>query len=122
MRQPEWECQRHEPSVPRAKASFGTRNLKAINDPEGLSHCPTLRDWDNGTEGLEGGWFCELPKAANPTEDAHLKNVSTFGTNEHLRAPITPEEASSHMPELPDSLDRRSGGNSQDSNSEKGLV
>jgi putative DNA primase/helicase len=36
-------------------------------------------------DGMRGGWFCALPNALNPTEDAHLKDVSTFGTDEHLR-------------------------------------
>ena len=85
MRRPEWECQGHEPSVPWAKAPFGTRNLKAINGLDGLSHRPTPRDWDNGTEGIESGWFYALPKTLNPTEDARLKDVSAFGSNEHLR-------------------------------------
>ena len=36
---------------------------------------------------MKGGWFCALPKALNTIEDAHLKDVSTFGTDEHLRGP-----------------------------------
>jgi putative DNA primase/helicase len=37
-------------------------------------------------DGLKGGWFWTLsPKALNFSEDAHEKNVSTFGNNERLR-------------------------------------
>jgi hypothetical protein len=35
--------------------------------------------------GMKSGWLWALPKMLNTTEDAHAKNVSTFGTNEHLR-------------------------------------
>jgi hypothetical protein len=48
----------------RAKASLGIKSYK---------------------DGLKGGWFCALPKALKNIEDAHLKDVSTFGTDEHLR-------------------------------------
>jgi hypothetical protein len=33
----------------------------------------------------EVGWAWALPKALNPTGDAHPESMSTFGTNEHLR-------------------------------------
>ncbi len=36
-------------------------------------------------DGMKGGWFCALPKALNTIEDAHLKDVSIFRTDEHLR-------------------------------------
>ena len=36
-------------------------------------------------DGMKGGWFCALPKAFNTIEDAHLKDMSTFGADEHLR-------------------------------------
>jgi hypothetical protein len=35
--------------------------------------------------GMKEGWLCALPEMPAPTEDAHLKNVSTFGSDEHLR-------------------------------------
>jgi hypothetical protein len=35
--------------------------------------------------GMKEGWVWKLPKVSNSGEDALLKNVSTFGTNEHLR-------------------------------------
>ena len=36
-------------------------------------------------DGMKGGWFCALPNALNPNEGAHLKDMSTFETDEHLR-------------------------------------
>jgi len=36
-------------------------------------------------DGMNGGWVCALPKAHDTIEDAHLKDMSTFGTDEHLR-------------------------------------
>lgn len=36
-------------------------------------------------DGMMGAWFCALPKTLNPTEDAHLKDMSAFGTDEHVR-------------------------------------
>ena len=52
-------------TVRRAKSSLG---IKAYKD------------------GMEGGWLWDLPKMFNGIgEDAHLKRVSTFGSDEHLR-------------------------------------
>jgi putative DNA primase/helicase len=36
-------------------------------------------------DGMKGGWVCSLPKVLNTDEDAHLKHMSTFGTDERLR-------------------------------------
>ena len=36
-------------------------------------------------DGMKGGWLCALPKAISPFEDVHLKDVSIFGSDEHLR-------------------------------------
>ena len=61
-------------------------------------------------DGLKGAWLCALPKTLSPTEDAHLKNVSTFGTDEHLRGskPELDHAGDVKLPDLPQSLDRRS--------------
>ena len=53
-----------KPTLRRAKASLGIKPYK---------------------DGMKGGWFCALPKAFNTVEDAHLKDMSTFGADEHLR-------------------------------------
>jgi hypothetical protein len=52
---------RHALSVLLAEAEVRTERLNAINDLDGLSHCPMPSDWDDGTVGLEGGWLCALP-------------------------------------------------------------
>jgi putative DNA primase/helicase len=41
----------------------------------------------SGKCGMEDGWTWSLPKR-HPTKDAHVKDVSTFGADEHLRRPI----------------------------------
>lgn len=60
MRRPERQC----PIFSRARfvprAPLGTTNLNAVNEPDGLSRCPTPRDWDNGTDVLGVRWFCGL--------------------------------------------------------------
>jgi putative DNA primase/helicase len=53
-------------TVTRAKTKLGIKPVKA---------------------GMGGGWYWALSKARNPSEDAHLKDVSTFDTDEHLREP-----------------------------------
>jgi hypothetical protein len=45
-------------------------------------------------DGMEGGWVWAMPKDMLTTEDAHPKNVSTFGTDEHLR----PQTLDADMP------------------------
>jgi putative DNA primase/helicase len=37
-------------------------------------------------DGMKGGWVWALPEALNQTEDAHVKSVSTFETDEQLQA------------------------------------
>jgi hypothetical protein len=37
-------------------------------------------------DGMKGGWVWALPEALNSTEDAHVKSMSTFETNEQLQA------------------------------------
>jgi hypothetical protein len=61
MLRPEWDGPslshaRRETLVPRAKVQFGTGYINAINDLDGLSHCPTPRDRDIGTEGRAAQW------------------------------------------------------------------
>jgi len=47
-------------------------------------------------DGMDGGWFCALPKALKSTEGAQIKNVSIFGIDEHLRASTPPMEVPSN--------------------------
>ncbi len=58
MLRPEWDGPslshaRREMVVPWAKVQFGTGYINVINDLDRLSHRPTPRDWDNGTEGMD---------------------------------------------------------------------
>jgi putative DNA primase/helicase len=52
-------------------------------------------------DGMKGGWFCALPKALNTNEHAHLKDVSAFGSDDHLRAPM-PHTALPRDVEMPE--------------------
>ena len=47
-------------------------------------------------DGMKGGWVCALPKALKLSEHAQLKDVSTFGPDEHLRAPTALIDVSSN--------------------------
>jgi hypothetical protein len=55
-------------------------------------------------DGMNGGWYCALPKVLNTNEDAQLKDVSAFGSDEHLQAPM-PHPALPHDVDMPENND-----------------
>jgi hypothetical protein len=60
-------------------------------------------------DGMGGGWLWVLPKVPIEAEDAHLKKMSTFGSNEHLRGNGAGAYEHDDGLEIPKFLDRRAG-------------
>jgi putative DNA primase/helicase len=100
------------------------KQVKAEADSVGLAW-PTVRRGKDRLgikphkAGMDSGWFWSLPKMLYQDEDAHLSNVSTFGTGEHLRviqggqncdSVLPPDD---DVPDLPAFLDRRTSGGAQ---------
>jgi len=90
------------------------KEVKAAAEGAGLAWTTVRRAKDRlgikpHKDGMEGGWLWGLPKMLTGAEDAHLKDMSTFGVNEHLRSNGAAVLERNDWPEIPGSLRRAVG-------------
>lgn len=84
-----------------AEGPLSVNDVKSETEAAGLSWATVTRAKTTlrikpVKAGMGAGWFWALPKALNPEEDVHLKDVSTFGTGEHLREPMAAASVPQH--------------------------
>lgn len=97
-----------------AAGSVPQREVKAAAEGNGLSWATVRRAKKRlgiqvTKDGMEGGWLWVLPKMLIDAEDAHLKRMSPFGSDEHLRGNGAAVYEDDDGLEIPKFLDRRAG-------------